>query len=385
MARKNPSMAPRLARIGDLATEKPVLVLQGGGALGAYQAGVYEELAGTGIEPTWIAGISIGAINAAIIAGNPPERRVERLRQFWHGVSSTLRGEPLGDGHLARTFFNEASANTAAFFGVPGFFTPRFPVGFLQPPGSAQALSVYDTAPLRATLERLVDFDRINSGETRLSVGAVNIRSGNFVYFDSAERAIGPEHVMASGALPPGFPPVEIEGEFYWDGGIVSNTPLQYVFETEISQDMLIFQVDLFSARGPMPTTLLEVAERARDIQYSSRTRLNTDALRHMREMRLAAQGLLARLPDELRDDPDALALTSHTCGASASIVHLIYRHKHYETRSRDYEFSRTSVMEHWQAGQYDVRRTLRHRIWKERRKPEHGVAIFDLTRDATD
>lgn len=384
MARKRPSMAAAPAGAANL-TEVPVLVLQGGGALGAYQAGVYEELCAAGIEPAWTAGISIGAINAAIIAGNPPERRIERLREFWHSVSGSLWGEPLGDGHLSRTLFNETSAFMAASFGVPGFFTPRWLPALAAPPGSAGALSLYDTSPLKTTLERLIDFDRINSGVTRLSVGAVNIRSGNFVYFDSRDRKIGPEHVMASGALPPGFPPVEIEGEYYWDGGIVSNTPLQYVFETETERDMLIFQVDLFSARGPMPTTLLEVAERARDIQYSSRTRLNTDALRRIRQMRLAARSLISRLPDELKNDPDVLALADHGCESSVSIVHLIYRHKLYETRSRDFEFSRKSVMEHWQAGRNDVRRTFRHRVWRERSRPEHGVAIFDLTRDATD
>ena len=389
MARKRPSTIPvmpakRLTH--DRTGEKPVLVLQGGGALGAYQAGVYEELAGAGIEPEWVAGISIGAINAALIVGNPPGKRVEHLKAFWDEVSSTLLSEPPGEGHVSRLVFNEMSAGVAALFGVPGFFRPRLVPAVLQPRGSRDALSHYDTRPLRKTLERLVDFDRINDPrQTRLSVGAVNIRSGNFVYFDSMEREIGPEHIMASGALPPGFPPVEIDGELYWDGGIVSNTPLQYVFETERDRDMLIFQVDLFSARGALPSNLIEVEERSRDIQFSSRTRLNTDALRHVREMHLAAKSLAARLPEEFRTDPDLVALTSQNCGSSVSIVHLIYRHKRYETRTRDYEFSRKSVREHWQAGQNDVRRTLRHRQWTARQRPEHGVAVFDLTRDAAD
>lgn len=367
------------------ATEVPVLVLQGGGALGAYQAGVYEELAAAGIEPAWVSGISIGAINAAIIAGNPPKKRVERLHEFWSHVSSNLVAEPMVNGGNSRFLFNEASAAFAAFFGLPGFFQPYFPPSFLQPAGTPGALSFYDTAPLRATLERVVDFDLINSGKTRLSVGAVNVRSGNFVYFDSAERKIGPEHIMASGALPPGFPPIEIEGEYYWDGGLVSNTPLQYVLDADAHEDLLIFQVDLFSARGEMPRTLAEAAEREKDIRYSSRTRLNTDMIRRRHKTQMAVHNLLAKLPKSLEHDPDVEQLRAENDKAAISIVHLIYRRKHYESQSKDYEFSRTSVTEHWQSGQFDVRRTLRHAIWKKRTRPKMGVAIFDLTRDATD
>lgn len=367
------------------AGEVPVLVLQGGGALGAYQAGVYEELAVTGIEPAWVSGISIGAINAAIIVGNPPKRRVERLHDFWSSISSHLIAEPILKGLGSRSLFNEFSATLAASFGLPGFFQPFFPPAFLQPSGTPGALAVYDTAPLRATLERLVDFDLINSGKTRLSVGAVNVRSGNFVYFDSADRKIGPEHIMASGALPPGFPPIEIEGEYYWDGGLVSNTPLQYVLDADGHEDLLIFQVDLFSARGEMPRTLAEAAEREKDIRYSSRTRLNTDTIRRRHKMQMAIHNLLAKLPKSLEHDPDVEQLRAENDKAAISIVHLIYRRKHYESQSKDYEFSRTSVMEHWQSGRFDVRRTLRHEIWKKRTRPKMGVAIFDLTRDATD
>ncbi|MDE1174189.1 MAG: patatin-like phospholipase family protein [Parvibaculaceae bacterium] len=371
----------------DLASrpEKPVLVLQGGGALGAYQAGVYEELAKRGFNPEWIAGISIGAINAAIIAGNPVDKRDERLREFWDYISGDLVGEALFPKGRARTVYNEVSSAYAAVFGLRGFFQPRFPPAFLQPAGSIQALSHYDTGPLKATLERLVDFDLINSKAVRFSVGAVNVKTGNFIFFDNEHQRIGPEHIMASGALPPGFPPIEIDGEFYWDGGIVSNTPLQYVLDDGLHEDMLIFQLDLFNARGELPRTMQEVTQREKDIRFSSRTRLNTDEFKRLQSLRARLNHFLHRLPDELKDDPDARALLQASTSKAVSIVHLIYRSAHYETQSKDYEFSRKSVNDHWSAGQADVRRTLAHPLWCNRSRPEAGIAVFDLTRDSSE
>jgi len=365
------------------AGERTVLVLQGGGALGAYQAGVYEELAADGHMPDWISGISIGAINAALIAGNPPERRVERLRHFWERVSSNLLAEPVLPGEQARSWFNEASASLATVFGLPGFFEPRIPPAITFPPGTPEALSVYETNPLRQTLEELVDFDLINAKKVRLSLGAVNIRTGNFAYFDNRWQVIGPEHVMASGALPPGFPPIEIDGEHYWDGGLVSNTPLQYVLDEVPRPDMLVFQVDLFSARGPMPRTLSEVSEREKDIRYSSRTRLNTDVFRQNQALRRAVHHLLGSLPDDLKGGPDAKLLQQLSCDAAITIVHLIHRRKNYYTQSKDFEFSRHSIEEHWESGTKDVRRTFEQKAWQARTKPTEGVTVFDLTRDA--
>src|SRR5882724_13080732 len=280
-----------------------VLVLQGGGALGSYQAGAFQALCRSGFEPEWVAGISIGAINSAIVAGNEPAKRVDRLKEFWDMVSSPVSWNPVTSGERARSLFNETSAALIATFGVPGFFTPRIPPAPLWPPGSPEAQSYYDTAPLKRTLERLVDFDRINDLKCRLSVGAVGVTSGNFRYFDNFEfrklgKKIGPEHIMASGALPPGFPSVEIEGEHFWDGGIASNTPLDYVLDEEVDRDLLIFQVDLFSARGQLPLSLLEASEREKDIRYSSRTRMNTDKNRQIHNARMAVRDLLGKLPD---------------------------------------------------------------------------------------
>src|SRR6202140_2284136 len=329
-----------------------VLVLQGGGALGSYQAGAYQALCHHDFEPDWVAGISIGAINAAIIAGNPREKRVGRLKEFWETVSSPVPWNPVVRGDRARSVFNETSAALIATFGVPGFFTPRLPPAPLWPPGSPQSLSYYDTAPLKKTLERLVDFDRINDLKTRLSVGAVSVTTGNFKYFDNFEfkklgKKIGPEHIMASGALPPGFPSIVIEGEHFWDGGVASNTPLDYVLDAEITNDLLIFQVDLFSARGELPISLLEAAEREKDIRYSSRTRMNTDKNREVHNARKALRDLMGKLPDYLKNDPSVEILCKAAKENTVTVVHLIYRTKNYESSSKDYDFSHVGMVEH--------------------------------------
>ena len=357
-------------------------MLQGGGALGAYQAGVFEALAGTDCAPTWIAGISIGAINAALIAGNEPARRVERLREFWHLVSSGVVPPIAVPTTAGRDLFNESSATQAMLFGVPGFFKPRVPPAPFQAPGSLAAISYYDTEPLQRTLERLVDFDLLNAGTTRFSVGAVNVRSGNFEYFDSAKQTIDVRHVMASGALPPGFPPVEIDGEHYWDGGLVSNTPLQYVLDEPGTKRRIVFQVDLFSARGSLPVNLPDVTEREKDIRYSSRTRLNTTNELDRQVIAQAAKRLIAKLPASLRDDPDVRALSRLRCEAAVEVVHLIYRSKHYESQSKDYEFSRLSMQEHWDSGRADMAHTLHDPRWTQRAHIASGVHVYDLTSD---
>jgi NTE family protein len=365
-----------------------VLVLQGGGALGSYQAGAYQALCHHDFEPEWIAGISIGAINAAIIAGNPRETRVDRLKEFWNMVSAPVPWNPVTKSDRARSFFNETSAALIATFGVPGFFTPRFPPAPLWPKGSPQSQSYYDTSPLRATLEHLVDFDRINDLETRLSVGAVSVTTGNFRYFDNYEfkklgKKIGPEHIMASGALPPGFPSIEIEGEHYWDGGIASNTPLDYVLDEQAKNDLLIFQVDLFSARGRLPDSLLEAAEREKDIRYSSRTRMNTDKNRQVHNARLALRELIGKLPDDLKKDPSVEILCQAAKENTVTVVHLIYRSKNYESSSKDYDFSHIGMVEHWGAGTRDVHLSMRHKDWLERPQSGETMVTYDLAGDS--
>ena len=354
------------------------LVLQGGGALGAYQAGVYAALLESDSKLDWVAGVSIGAINAALIAGNAPEQRVARLREFWSELSSApAQNLPVHWGD--RAVLNQWSAASAALVGIQGFFRPRADLSLMLG-GAAPVLSYYDTAPLRATLERLVDFDRINRREMRLSVGAVNVRSGNSIYFDNTSQAITVDHIMASGALPPGFPPVHIDGEDYWDGGILSNTPLQYVLDAyPRTRRLVVLQVDLFGARGPVPRNLSEVVERQKDITYSSRTRMNTDALGANINLQQALAELIAKLPSKLRSDPAVTALQAQMTHQPVDIVHLIYRDKPYELDSKDYEFSRAMVQEHWQAGERDMRNTIAHPEWM-RSATADGVTTYDLT-----
>jgi NTE family protein len=376
---------PIRARASTPAKAQRVLVLQGGGALGSYQAGAYQALCHHDFEPEWIAGISIGAVNAAIIAGNAREKRVERLKEFWQLVSAPVPWTPIPSGDGGRSLFNETSAALIAAFGVPGFFRPRIPPAPLWPPGTPQSQSYYDTAPLRATLERLVDFDRINALETRLSVGAVSVATGNLSYFDNFEfnklgKKIGPEHIMASGALPPGFPSIEIEGEQYWDGGIASNTPLDYVLDAEITNDLLIFQVDLFSARGPLPQSLLESVERERDIRYSSRTRMNTDKNRQLHNTRKALRELIGKLPDDLRKDPSVQLICKASQESTVTVMHLIYRSKNYESSSKDYDFSHIGMVEHWGAGERDVHLSMRDKQWLERPQSDETMVAYDLT-----
>jgi NTE family protein len=368
------------------------LVLQGGGALGAYQAGVYEGLHEAGIRPNWLAGISIGALNAAIIGGSPESQRVDRLREFWETICATPVEWPANEG-LAnalpfamdlRSAHNIAAAMRALLVGQSGFYKPRFPPPFMSLFAGDTATSFYDTSPLRDTLERLVDFDRLNSGDVRVSVGAVNIRSGNLVYFDTTKRKLRPEHFMASGALPPGFPAVEIDGEYYWDGGTVSNTPLSRVLSSEPRRDTLTFQVDLWSAKGRLPYDLLEVASRQKDIQYSSRTRAITTHMMQMQKMRQALQQVLAKLPKAARNDPDVKTVADLACHRAYNIVHLIYQSKAFEGHSKDYEFGPEAMREHWQSGLEDIRRTLADPRRLDRPAPELGMVTHDVHRDHT-
>lgn len=358
-----------------------ILVLQGGGALGAYQAGVFEALSTLYQTPTWLAGISIGAINAALIAGNPATERVARLREFWETITAAYpppRLAPVATS-TARQALNEANALQVLMFGVPGFFKPRFPPAALQPPGSLEAISYYDTTPLAATLGRLIDFDLLNDGRVRLSVGAVNVRTGNFEYFDTNRQRLDVRHIMASAALPPGFAPVEIDGQHYWDGGIVSNTPLQHVLDQPGQRRREVFQVDLFPARGDLPQTLGEVSEREKDIRFSSRTRLNTKMELDLQVIAQAAKRLLTKLPPELQDDPDVQALAALRCESVVDVVHLIYRSRHYEGQSKDYEFSRLTMQEHWESGRADMSCTLNDPRWQKRPPSSQGVHVFDL------
>ena len=358
--------------------KRVALVLQGGGALGSYQAGVYEALAESAYLPDWVAGISIGAINAAIIAGNAPAERVARLKSFWDEITEPTAGWPANPGGHLSDAYQRASALSSLLLGQPGFFTPQKPWAWFRSQGP---ISYYDTAPLKATLERLVDFDRINRKETRFSVGAVNVETGNFAYFDNAEISIRPEHVMASGALPPGFPPIEIDGQHYWDGGLVSNTPLHHILSYYPRRSMLAFQVDVFSARGALPTELDAASERAKDIQYSSRTRMGTERFREMHDIRHNLEILLEQLPENLKQQPAARFLSAIACVTTMDIAQLIYRTSEPQGACKDYEFSRSTMLARWAEGRADAETTLSAAPWLQPAPPEMGARTFDVLR----
>jgi len=393
------------------------LVLQGGGALGAYQAGVMQGLDEVGLEPDWVAGISIGAINAAIIAGNEPARRVERLLEFWNTVSrpgifpqnaawiDRALG-PVGGG--ARQHWNQWNSWRALAEGQQGFYLPRGITPWLNLPQAPETTSFYDTSPLKATLERLVDFDRINDGATRLTVSAVNVATGNFEIFDSHKgpyrKQIGPEHVMASGALPPGFPAIAVAEPLphdrrgrpvperagdppravhhYWDGGLVSNTPLVTVLEDEPRRDTLAFQVDLWSALGELPRNVVDAQERAKDIQFSSRTRAVTQSLANEQRQRRLLRELLAKIPPAIRaNDPGCIEAAQEACGRVVDVIHLIYQQKEWDGLSKDYEFGQLTMRDHWASGLADIRRTLEHPHWLEKPRGDSGFVTHDVHR----
>jgi NTE family protein len=321
--------------------------------MGAYQAGVFEAMAEAGHAPNWVAGVSIGAINGALIVGNPVGQRTERLREFWNLVSSGFPGSAPTFYDPWHSAFNRTSALMSATFGVPGLYSPRVPPPEWLPDGSPGALSIYDSTPLAHTLDRMVDFDLLNRPEVvRYSAGAANVASGNSHYFDNSRERIEKQHVMASAALPPGFAPVEIKGEWYWDGGIVSNTPLVYVLDQAPGLEGLIVQVDLFSARGDLPRNLDQVMERHKDIIYSSKTRLGTTLVKDMGE-----------ITGEPRVD----------------IVHMINRRSRYTSSSKDYEFSRATVNELWEAGLTAARRTFAHLGRLKGSTTSDGIRVFDV------
>ncbi|MBO1073163.1 patatin-like phospholipase family protein [Roseomonas marmotae] len=369
-------------------SRRVALVLQGGGALGAFQAGVYEALEEAGIGLDWLAGVSIGAVNGALIAGNPPERRLAALREFWDTVT-TERLWPFGldlpevldSGDWLRQWQHEASAALTMLQGQPGFFTPNVPSPWLSVSGMRTATAFYDSAPLRQTLRRLVDFGRLNDGGIRLSVGAVNVGSGNFAYFDNARMRLTEDHIMASGALPPALPMIRVDGESYWDGGLVSNTPLAHLLENLEDRNTLAFQVDLFSARGPVPRSMPAVLARQKDIQYSSRTRMVTNAYRRLRALELELRRALALVPEDRLDDGQRALKRRLERLPEVVILHLIYRQQAHEGQAKDYEFSSGAMREHWHAGLEDTRATLRRGHWLAMPPPGSGIQVYDIHR----
>ncbi len=362
--------------------ERIALVLQGGGALGAYQAGVYEALHEANIEPDYVSGVSIGAINAAIIAGNSKKRRLQRLRTFWERITERKVWHYTPDGDVFRQARNAASSWLTLMQGQPGFFKPRNPGPWMSLAGATTATSYYDSEPLLETLEELVDFSMINERAVRFSVGAVNVLSGNFTYFDNAREIIGPEHIMASGALPPALPMVKIGTDHFWDGGIVSNTPLQHLLDEDDHINTLIFQVDLFNARGDLPRDIQDVMARHKDIMYSSRTRYNTDTYTRIHTWKTLLHMALEKVPEESLTERERALKAQLSDLPEFTILQLIYQQKAYEGHAKDYEFSGTSMREHWQSGYEDTKRTLKRRDWLAMPPDGAGIVVHDVHRE---
>jgi NTE family protein len=370
--------------------ERVALVLQGGGALGAYQGGVYQAIHEAGIEVDWISGTSIGGINGALIAGNPFDRRVQRLREFWEAVTEPPMRIPSipwfsevlwdGDGQ-ARYWINRMSAFATMFHGVPNFFTPRP----LPPVNSAaekpDLVSYYDTSPLEATLGRLVDFDLINARPLRFSVGATNVRTGAPIHFDNLQTPITAAHVMASASLPPGFPPTEIDGEYYWDGGVVSNSPMQYVIDDRPRYTALVFQVDLWDANGEAPLDIPSANLRALEIHSASRLNVTLEQYKKMHKFRCALARFLDQLPSASHNDPDVQFLAQEARVNVATVVQLKYQANKYETAGKTFEFSRAAMEEHWQAGYCDTKSALCEPRVFELPHVSEAARIFDVHR----
>jgi len=353
-----------------------VLVLQGGGALGAYQVGVCEALHDAGIEPDWVIGTSIGAINAALIAGNEPGQRLPRLREFWHRVEQRAHGD------LARFFTGLANLPANALTltrGIPDFFVPN-PWAWLSAHtqlGVEQA-AYYSTAPLRATLAGLVDLERIHARRTRLTVGAVNVRNGEMRYFDSRDETVHLDHVLASGALPPAFPAVRIDGDPYWDGGIYSNTPIEAVLDDKPRQDSVIFTVHMWNPEGPEPETLWQVMGRQKDIQYASRARSHIARQKQIHHLRHVIRELTKKLPERVRSTAEARELASWGCGTTMHVVRLVAPGVEGEDHTKDIDFTPAGIHARWQAGLADAKRMLRRAPWERPVDPTEGVVIHD-------
>ena len=365
--------------------DRIALVLQGGGALGAYQAGVYQAMSEAGVEPDWVSGVSIGAINSAIIAGNTPKNRLRQLHTFWDMITERKIWPFTPDGDVFRKARNAHSCLVTSVAGQPGFFKPRFPNPWMSLAGATTATSYYDSGPLRDTLTELVDFSLLNERAMRFSVGAVNVLTGNFVYFDNAKEEIEPEHIMASGALPPALPMVKIGTDHFWDGGIVSNTPLQHLLDQDDKLNTLVFQVDLFSARGVLPRDMQDVMARHKDIVYSSRTRYTTDVYRRIHNLKRLLAKALEKVPQDQLSEEDRRRLDELSNLPEITILHIIYQQKAYEGHAKDYEFSGTSMREHWQSGYEDTRRTLKRQEWMIMPPPGSGVLVHDVHRQQED
>jgi len=359
------------------AADQTVLVFQGGGALGAYQAGVYQALHEAGIEPDWIIGTSIGAINAALIVGNEPQCRLNALEEFWKRMAHK---SPLyawsGMEQVAQAMSNWQTITS----GIADFFEPN-PLAFCGPhiPLGAESAGYYSTAPLEKTLTELVDFSLVKSNKPRLTVGAAHVGTSQMRYFDSRQGEIGVKHVMASGALPPAFPAVRIDGELYWDGGILSNTPAEVIFDDNPRRNSLVFAVHMWNPIGPEPQTMWDVAHRQKDIQYSSRVATHIARQAQIHRLRHVIRELAAYIPDSVRKSEEVRALAAYGCLTRMHVVRLLSPSLANEDQTKDIDFSPTGIRQRWQAGYERTLKTIELAPWTEEVDPLDGVFLHEL------
>ncbi len=358
--------------------QRIVLVLQGGGALGAYQVGVYQALVEGGLQPDWVAGTSIGAINGAIIVGSPANCRVSRLEAFWNAISRPSVVTAPSSGYLRR-LFNAKSALETQLVGQPGFFRPRWINPWFAFPGTSDAVSLYDNAELRDTLHRFIDFNILNSGATRLSLAAVKVTTSEYVFFDTTRQRLNTEHILASAALPPSFPPVDVNGSLYWDGGLYSNTPLDIILDDEPSVNTLCFLVTLFDPVGSPPKTMEDVLTRRKDITYASRAKSHIEAYTTIHNLRRALMALWQQLPEEAKSSPALRELCSRSYVSTLNIIRFTYRCRTYESFRKDFEFSRASIAEHRSIGYQDAQEALKTKPWLVPHPDHISVVVHDV------
>jgi NTE family protein len=357
-----------------------ILVLQGGGALGAYQVGVYQALHEAGVEPDWIIGTSIGAINASIIAGNAPQHRLERLKEFW---SRMEQRHPWTSWPAWTGMPDQMSYLAAIAGGIPGFFRPNLPAFFgAQVPLGIKRAGFYSTAPLRETLSELVDFKRVNEGGMRLTMGAANVQTSMMRYFDNRGMPLTAEHIMASGALPPAFPAVEIDGEHYWDGGILSNTPTEVVFDDNPRRSSLIFAVHMWNPIGPVPTNIWEVLNRQKDVQYSSRISSHISRQQQAHRLRHVINQLVKHLPDDQRKSDVVKELASYGCPTQMHVMRLLAPQLDAESHTKDMDFSPSGIRMRWDAGYEATMRALKQAPWQREFDPLDGVLLHEPKMD---
>jgi NTE family protein len=367
---------PAVAKQGLTLPGQVVVVFQGGGALGAYQGGVYQALHEAEIEPHWVIGTSIGAINGAIIAGNAFAQRLDRLREFWDRMERKM---PWSFAPVPMPVNNIAAQMMTIFGGIGGYFAPNRALAFgLQAPLGVEHAGFYTIDALHETLTGMIDFTRINSGQPRLTVGAVNVRSGDMHYFDSRKMPLMLEHVLASGALPPAFPAIRIDGDPYWDGGIYSNTPVETVFDDYPRRDSIVFAVQMWHAAGPEPESVWQVLNRQKDIQYASRADSHIIRQGHIHHLRHIVRELVRLMPERQREIPEVREMAGYGCGTFMHIVRLKAPRLDHEDHLRDIDFSSAGIHARWQAGYADTMRMLERRPWEAAVDAMAGVAVHD-------